>query len=128
MVRVDAPLEIVPMFVRAGAIIPMAPEMKYVGEKPADPITFTIYPDERGSASTALYEDDGTSPAYERGGFSRTKIDVKRAANAFVVKIGAREGDYNPGARKFTFLIKSATTSKTVTVADDGRVRTVEIR
>src|ERR1041385_7926373 len=45
MVRVEAPLEIVPMFVRAGASIPMGPEMNYVGEKLTGPLSFVIYPD-----------------------------------------------------------------------------------
>ncbi|HYN24080.1 MAG TPA: hypothetical protein VES69_03445 [Pyrinomonadaceae bacterium] len=40
-ISVDAPLETVSMFVRAGAIIPMGPALNYVGEKPVDPITFT---------------------------------------------------------------------------------------
>ena len=128
MLRVDAPLETVPMFVRGGAIIPMGPEMKYVSERPVDPITFAIYPDERGSASTTLYEDDGTSPAYERGVSSRTKLEVRRVANAYTVSVGAHEGSYTPAARKFDFVIKSPGVSKTVTVADDGKARTVEIR
>jgi len=54
MTRVEAPLEIVPMFVRAGTVIPMGPEMNYVGEKPADPITFMIYPDENGLLCTSF--------------------------------------------------------------------------
>src|SRR4030095_12237937 len=57
-VRVDAPLETVPMFVRGGGFMLQAPPMNYVGEKPFDPITFSIYPDDKGSASTSLYEDD----------------------------------------------------------------------
>src|SRR5262249_19230204 len=69
MLRIDAPLETVPMFVRGGAIIPTGPEMKYAGEKPVDPISFATYPDAGGSAATALYEDDGLSPAYEHGAF-----------------------------------------------------------
>ena len=47
---VEASLETVPMFVRAGAVIPMGPEMNYVGEKPTDPVTFMIYPDQKGLA------------------------------------------------------------------------------
>src|SRR6185503_8609525 len=46
MLIAEAPLETVPMFVRGGAIIPIAPEMNYTGEKPQDPITFNIYPDD----------------------------------------------------------------------------------
>ena len=51
-----------PLFVRAGAIIPMAPQMVHTGEKPWDPITFDIYP--AGSSSFKLYADDGNSPDY----------------------------------------------------------------
>ena len=50
MIEVEAPLDTAPMFVRAGAIIPMGPEMSYVGEKSADPIDSYIYPDETGRA------------------------------------------------------------------------------
>src|SRR6266404_6141925 len=50
MIRVDAPLDTVPMFVRGGAIVPLGPEMNYVKEKRSDPITFAIYPDAGGSA------------------------------------------------------------------------------
>src|SRR6266699_257671 len=77
MIRVDAPLETVPMFVRGGAVIPMGPEMRYVGDGPFDPITFAIYPDEKGFASATLYEDDGNSLAYQRRGFRRTKLEVR---------------------------------------------------
>ena len=76
MYRVDAPLETVPMFVRGGAIIPHGPEMRFTGEKPVSPLYFAIYPDEKGSASTTLYEDDGLSPDYRRGVFRRTTVNV----------------------------------------------------
>src|SRR5712691_11031314 len=117
MIRVDAPLETVPMFVRGGAIIPTGPEMNYVGERPFDPITFAIYPDEGDSASTTLYEDDGVSPAYKQGVFRRTTLRTSRAANGYVVSVGAPVGGYNPGARKFSFVIKAAVAPKVVTVA-----------
>ena len=128
MIRVNAPLETVPMFVRGGAIIPMGPEMNYVGEKPADPITFAIYLDEKGSASTRLYEDDGISPAYQQGVFRRTSVSVKRTTSRYSVSISAPAVPYNPGARKFSFVIKSAPAGKRVTVADVGRAQTIEIR
>jgi alpha-glucosidase len=116
MIRVEAPLETVPMFVRAGAIIPMGPEMNYVGEKAIDPMTFEIYPDESGNASTALYEDDGASPAYKQGAFRRTRVSVSRSGDAFQIKIDAPEGSYNPGPRSFVFMLKRAATAKEVLV------------
>ncbi|MFS8084860.1 MAG: glycoside hydrolase family 31 protein, partial [Acidobacteriota bacterium] len=128
MVRIDAPLETVPMFVRGGAIIPLAPPMNHVGEKRLDPITFAIYPDANGSASTTLYEDDGSSPAYKDGAFRHTRVNVKRAVNGYLASIGAPSGRYNPGPRRFSLVIKSAPTSKAVNVADDGRVREIEIK
>jgi len=128
MIRVDAPLETVPMFVRGGAVIPMGPEMRYVGDGPFDPITFAIYPDEKGFASATLYEDDGNSLAYQRSGFRRTRLEVRHVAQAYVVKTSAPEGDYKPGARKFVFLIKPMATARKVSVSDEGTARTIEIR
>ena len=107
MISLDAPLDTVPMFVRAGAIIPTWPDLKYVGEKPADPITFNIYLDEKGSASATLYEDDGVSPAYKSKGFRRTNITAGRVGRGYSFSVSAPEGNYDPGPRKFIFLIKT---------------------
>jgi len=103
MISVEAPLDTVPMFVRAGAIIPTGPPLNYVGEKPVDTITLNVYPDDMGAASTTLYEDDGLTPAYKNGNFRRTKIIV-RGGEALT---GPVEGTYNPGPRKFNFVVKS---------------------
>jgi alpha-glucosidase len=127
-VRVDAPLETVPMFVRAGAILPLAPPMNYVGEKPLDPVSFSVYPDDKGSAATTLYEDDGTSPAYKNGVFRRTAINAKRLAGGYMVTIEAPEGRYNPGRRQLSFVIQSGSQAgKAVTVSDDGKRQSVRL-
>src|SRR6266404_2690319 len=119
MIRVEAPLETVPMFVRAGSIIPMGPEMNYVGEKRADPLMFAIYPDENGEAATALYEDDGVSPAYKQGVFRRTRVSVTKSGNGFQINLSAPEGSYNPGSRSLVFVI--ASTFKANRVLVDGQ-------
>lgn len=103
MINVDAPLDTVPMFVRAGAIIPTGPPLNYVGEKYVDPITFNIYLDDTGAASTTLYEDDGLTPAYKNGNFRRTSIIFRGGEGS----TGAVEGTYNPGSRKFNFVVKA---------------------
>lgn len=105
MISVAAPLESVPMFVRGGAIIPMWAAMNYVGEKPADPITFNIYPDSSGSAATTLYEDDGLSPSYKQGVFRRTTVTARRNARGYFLTFDKPEGQYNPGPRKLVFSI-----------------------
>lgn len=71
-VRVHAPLDTLPLFVREGAIIPLGPEMNYVDEKPLDPLTLDIYPAAEGSFTLL----DETAPpirvdyTLERDGFT----------------------------------------------------------
>ena len=119
MVRVDAPLEVVPLFIRGGSIIPEGPEMNYVGEKPFDPVSFYIHPDESGHAVGMLYEDDGVSPAYKRGVSRRTRVSVAPADKGFEITVGSPEGEYSPGARKFLFVTPFDGTVKEVTL--DGK-------
>jgi alpha-glucosidase len=128
-ITVDAPLDVVPIFVRGGAILPIGPMLNYVGEKPTDPVTFNIYPDDAGSASGRLYEDDGLSPAYKRGEFRRTALAAKRAGRGFLVSVGTPEGTYNPGPRTFNFIVKSlGPAAKPLILKDEGRAREVEIK
>ncbi|PAL05637.1 hypothetical protein B8W90_11955, partial [Staphylococcus hominis] len=55
--QLDRPVDLatIPVFVRAGAIVPMYPEMLYDGQKPLDEVTFDLYP--QGSSQYTLYED-----------------------------------------------------------------------
>ncbi|MDQ1639175.1 MAG: alpha-glucosidase [Pyrinomonadaceae bacterium] len=103
-ISIDAPLETVPMFVRAGAIIPTGPEMNYVGEKPADR-SFSIYPDDARRAETTLYEDDGLTPAYRQGVFRRTRIQFVSNRKGIQIHLGAAEGTYRTEARNLSFLM-----------------------
>jgi alpha-glucosidase len=107
VIHVEAPLETVPLFVREGAIIPMGPEMNYVGEKPADPVTFAIYPGKR-QTSFSLYEDDGVSPAYRKGVYRRTTVSYEPSSTGAEIWVSAPEGSYHPGARRFEFVIRAA--------------------
>jgi alpha-glucosidase len=104
---VDAHLDTVPLFVRGGSIIPTGPEMNYVGEQPVSSIMFAIYPDEKGSATTTLYEDDGQSPEYQRGVFRRTTLNVERSRRGYVVNVSEPVGTYKPPQRNFQFQIKT---------------------
>ena len=108
MLHVSAPLEKLPLFVRGGGIIPMGPEMNYVGEKATDPLTFTIYPDARGDARFSLYEDDGVSPAYRNGVFRRISVTYQASATGAEITVSAPEGSYQPGARTLVFTVRPA--------------------
>lgn len=117
-VQADAPLETVPLFVRGGSIIPMGPEMNYVGEK-TGPLNLTIYPDAKGQARLSLYEDDGVSHAYLQGGFRRTAVSYRATASESEIEIGAPQGTYKAEARPLIFTVQSAR-SGIATVLVDG--------
>ncbi len=120
MIRVDAPLETVPMFVRGGAIIVKGPAMNYVNEKPRDPLTFEIYRDENGEARGILYEDDGNSPAYKQGISRRTTITATRARLRYDVRLTV-EGSYDPGKRKIMANIKGPESNRAVNIIEPRR-------
>jgi hypothetical protein len=93
-----APLDKLPMFVKAGAIVPMYPEMLHDREKPKDPVTLDIYPS--GKTSFNLYEDDGATQLYRAGEFARTLVEVEAPKSPdnpkaqITVKVGAAKGKY----------------------------------
>jgi alpha-glucosidase len=83
---VAAPQNRIPVAVRAGAIIPMAPFMHNTGEKPWDPLTIEIFPS--GQSVFTLYRDDGVSFAYQRGDFTTTTFacDVRPRGIQFTIE------------------------------------------
>ena len=101
--RVAAPLEKMPLFVKAGSIIPMGPEMEYVDQKPADPLTLDIYP--FGKTSYTLYEDDGLSNDYLNGAFSKTVLAVDDMGGLVVADIGAMVGSYQGKLENRTYIL-----------------------
>ena len=98
-VDVPAPKEEIPLFVRAGSIVPLGPDMQYVDEKPADPIELRIYPGADGRF--VLYEDEGDSYAYEKGAFSTIPIQWNDKKQTLV--IGKRNGEFPGMLKKRTF-------------------------
>jgi alpha-glucosidase len=120
MIRVEAPLETVPLFVRGGAILPTGPEINYVGERPADPLRFEIYPDADGRARGSLYEDDGATIAYRQGVLRRTEVSYGDAG----VEVTAPEGTFQPPPRRLVFSLQG----KTAEIKDDGRAHHLDLR
>jgi alpha-glucosidase len=87
------------LFVKAGAIIPMGPEMMYVDQKPIDPLTLKIYPHE--SSTYTLYEDDGKTRKYKKGEYCTTQYDCTQDNGDVMIKINKRTGKYMPARRKY---------------------------
>ena len=87
-----APLERIPLYVRAGSILPLGPDIEYSSEKPADPNELRVY---RGAdGHFRLYEDEGDSYRYENGQFATIDFDWNEAAQTLT--IGTRQGSF-PG-------------------------------
>jgi hypothetical protein len=103
----EAPLDKLPVFVKAGAVIPMYPEMLHDRDKPKDPVTIDVYP--FGKSSFNLYEDDGVTQEYRKGAFARTLIEVEAPKSLdapktqITVKVGAAKGKYKdmPASRSY---------------------------
>ena len=72
-VFVRAPLSEMPVFAKAGAVVPLAPLMQHVGEREWDEVELRVFP---GEGTSVLYEDDGLSHAYEEGAFRRTSFTL----------------------------------------------------
>ena len=102
-VTLETQIDRVPMFVRAGSILPRGPEMQYVGEKAWDNLEIRVYPGANGNF--VLYEDEGDSYNYEKGVFSTITFSWNDKARKLT--IGARKGEF-PGmlkSRQFTVVL-----------------------
>ncbi len=71
-----APLDRIPLFVRAGSVVPFGPEMLYADEKRFNPVEVHVYPG--GDGSFDLYEDDGDTYAYANGAYTVTPMRYQR--------------------------------------------------
>ena len=105
-----APYESLPLFVRAGSIIPFGPELQYTAEKPADPITLYVYAG--GSGAFTLYEDEGLNYNYEKGAF--TRIPIQWNDSTRTLTIGKREGSFPGMLSERTFEIVLVSKGKPV--------------
>ena len=121
-VTLETSFDRVPMFVRAGSILPLGPEMQYVGEKSWDNLELRIYPGADGSF--LLYEDEGDSYNYEKGAYSTIAFQWNDRTRTLT--IADRQGSY-PGmlqSRQFTLVLPDG---KQQTVRYDGTKLTIRL-
>ncbi|NLX26962.1 MAG: DUF5110 domain-containing protein [Lentisphaerae bacterium] len=86
----DCPLNIMPLYIRAGSIVPMGPVMQYATEKPDAPYEIRIYPG--ADASFTIYEDDNETYDYEKGEYATYDLVWDDAAKT--LSIGPRSGSF----------------------------------
>jgi alpha-glucosidase (family GH31 glycosyl hydrolase) len=106
-VPVSAPLEKLPLFVKAGSILPMQPLMQFSDQYSLDTLVLHAYPARGEDGRFTLYEDDGTTLDYQSGQYALTEfyqtLVQSDSVPRFVLTIGTSDGAYNgkPAARTY---------------------------
>jgi len=116
-IKIDPPLDTLPVYVRAGSIIPEQPVVRNVDETPKGSLELRVYPGPDCAGS--LYMDDGNTFAYQKGEFMRAKFTCETAAGQVRVHIGAAEGPYRPWFKAVQVSVYGPTGVRDVTV--DGK-------
>lgn len=98
--HVVTPLDEMPMFVKAGAILPMQPPMLYHGEKPVDRVTLHVYDGAPGTYK--MYQDDGKSLDYEKGKFAFTGIQLHKEKNTTKLTVNKPSGSFEVPPVKYS--------------------------
>ena len=101
--NIVTPLDVLPLFVKAGGIIPMQEVVQYDNKKAYGDLTFEIFPS--GSSSFDLFEDDGISEAYQEGNYSITPISSFASEESTLVRVGKAVGRYNVPERNYILKI-----------------------
>jgi alpha-glucosidase len=117
-IRYHAPIDRVPIFIRAGAIIPMAPDNQHYIDEITSPLTINFYP--HGSSAFDLYEDDGKSYEYEKGLWALTTYLCNEEPGSITIEKKAPSGNYNVPDTKELYCIHSI--KKPVSVTETGKL------
>ena len=116
--RLSVPLERMPVFVRAGGIVPTQPA---VASTPAAPPRTLVLTAHRGRGGLSLYDDAGDGLAHERGRFSRTKITQRPVRGGHTLTIGPARGRFAGHPRRRGYEVRFVGVSRPRTVAVGGR-------
>lgn len=100
------PIDVMPVFVKAGTILPFGPEVQYSSEKPWDDLEIRVYPGANGEFS--FYEDEGDNYNYEKGKFSIIQFSWDETTHTLT--IAPRKGDFKGMLvkRKFRVVLVGA--------------------
>jgi alpha-glucosidase/alpha-D-xyloside xylohydrolase len=117
----EVDLSTIPLYVRAGAIVPMGPARQYAMERSEEPVTLRVYPGADGRSS--WYEDDGISFAYRKGQFTRIDCTWQDSLRKLTLDLAA--GSMPSPARQVRIQAMDSGMTKIVSLAN--RVNVVEI-
>jgi len=108
-----------PLFVKAGAIIPMQKTMQYIGEYPADTIIVKIYPENQSSYT--LLEDDGISFCYEKGKIASTRFRCNKSKGMTEFLIEPVNGKYDGISNRRWYELEFEMNDKPSGIVVNGR-------
>jgi alpha-D-xyloside xylohydrolase len=100
-INASAPIETLPLYVKAGSIVPMGPYLQYSTEKAADPIELRIYTG--ADADFVLYEDENDTYNYEQGKYSTIAMNWNDAQKTLTIK--KRQGEFTGMVKDRTFRV-----------------------
>ncbi|HYG19392.1 MAG TPA: glycoside hydrolase family 31 protein, partial [Ohtaekwangia sp.] len=112
-------LETIPLFVKAGSIIPTMPVMQYIGQDKNYPIILKVFPRNTGRSSFVLYEDDGTTNDYKKDIFGTTEMVCESGKAQIMLRITRKNVNGYKGHSR-NFLIEVPATEKPDRVAMNG--------
>jgi alpha-glucosidase/alpha-D-xyloside xylohydrolase len=110
-------LETMPLFVRAGAVIPMGPIKQYVDEPGDEPLELVVYPGANGAS--AMYEDDGKSFDYKKGAFMKMTMNWNDRTRQLT--LGLAQGSRMLAPMRRTIRVKLAGTTVAKSVVFSGQ-------
>ncbi len=87
-------LDVLPVYVREGSIVPLQPLTQSTDETPQGPLTLRVYPGQNCHGS--LYQDDGKTFAYSRGEFLRVQFSCEVTQNGVSLHLGEHQGSFHP--------------------------------
>ena len=109
-VHVTPRLDELPVFVRAGSILPMAPLVQSTDETPQGPLTLRVYAGD--SCTGSLYLDDGKSYAFQQGSYLRMNFGCRVTHQGMEIEIGAHQGSFRGWWKEIKVEIYGWTPSK----------------
>ncbi len=98
-----APIDQLPIFIRAGAVIPMQQIVQFTDQAPVDPLTFEIFPSTE--AKGICYEDDGISFDFQTGKYRSVGLKVRMHSSEIAIDRSSPEGEFVPPKRSVVFAV-----------------------
>ena len=118
----EAPIETLPLYIKAGSIVPMGPYLQYATEKAADPLEVRVYTG--ANAEFVLYEDENDTYNYEQGKYSTITMNWNETDKTF--RINDRKGDFEGMMKERTFRIVWVNANNGIGIEPASKAETIK--